>query len=1103
MKLPIEAFRTQIIETVSASAVTIITADTGAGKSTQVPQYLLEAGFQNIVVTQPRRLAARTVAQRVAEERGEVLGDAIGLRTREERVGDNRSACMFVTDGLAVNNALNGGFEIERDGVLVIDETHEWNMNIEVLTALARKHLGSGRTKIVFMSATLDAERLSSFFDGAPIIDVPGKLYPIENRPVNGDLVTDTADLLKAGRNVLVFQPGKAEIERVIVALQGMKLDAELLSLHGSMTAEEQQAAFRHYGRPKCVVATNVAQTSITIDDIDAVVDGGMEKTTSVINGIEGLYIQPISHADAKQRRGRAGRTRPGIYIDHCPTTERPSYATPEVQRGDLSQTILRMAVSGIDMGTTKFFHSPGDDALVRATSSLRVLGLMDDNGPTDKGKRVAEFPLSVRSACMLIEAEKRGVVDDVLTAVAMFETGDITTKVKDEYGEDTRPWKAFTKDEKECDVLAQMAVLRATSTLAQSKFRANGIHGKAVSMVRNCRRELAEAIKNKIKNIRTSTGSRSDIKRSIAAGMLDRLYQNNGGDTYQTASDLMSRRINRDSAVQSYPQWVLADPWDLQFTTKKGGKMTHCLLRNVTAIDPSFLSDIAPHLVDTRTGIDPMYDAHQDSVVSTTEIWFLKQKVSSSVVQDRAHAQAHEIFAQYLTNQIFARSASANAGDVLQNYSQWEVITACRAIVQQAENLNTRAGTQVFVESDYRWVLGWVLNHLSGACCMADLCPENIRIPALNQKMVDRIAHDFPVSIMIGNEEYTVIYGSGTPYINLRDSLHLWQIRQQLEMNLPGGSALEISLTHGWNQIRSSNVEDLRKQVKEWEDRRQWDYWITRAPQINVNLWSIERILSEFEIQVDAAGISIDHTPIMAYGVVTADRFYQWCRSLEEATAILEETKTILNKGLKKDALDLLYTNIRELWYKLEEYDSSRISDATSEEFQDKIQRVLDNRSADLQYLKTLHAELETVVATVEEQHRMATEAVSQMGDTISVSEAGLILEFAQTVAQRLGAKAAAQFLDSQRNAPYGRARIQDSIEGECPQLRNKKSGRKFLGFGKASDVYTWLEAAVNWLRTQPEIKPAKKSIAAPNTETAPLARADLNQLKAKFNRR
>lgn len=1095
MKLPIEAFRTQIIETVSSSAVTIITADTGAGKSTQVPQYLLEAGFQNIVVTQPRRLAARTVAQRVAEERGEQLGDVIGLRTREERVGNDRSPCMFVTDGLAVNNALNGGFGVNRDSVLVIDETHEWNMNIEVLTALARKHFGTTRTKIVFMSATLDTNRLSSFFDGAPVIDIPGKLYPIENRPATkGDLVADTADLLKSGRNVLVFQPGKAEIERVITALQGMRLNAELLPLHGSMTAVEQRSAFGHYDRPKCVVATNVAQTSITIDDIDAVVDGGLEKTTSFVNGIEGLYIQPISRADARQRRGRAGRTKPGIYIDHCPTENRPDYAIPEVMRGDLSQTILRLAVSGIDMENTPFFHAPDANTIERATHSLKILELIDSNGPTDKGKRVSEFPLSVRSACMLIEAEKRGVVDDVLTAVALLETGDITTRVKNEFGEDTHPWKAFTGNEKECDVLAQMAVLRAALAMAQTKFRLYGIHGKTVSMVRNCRREIAEAVKNKIKNIRTSSRSRPDIIKSIAAGMLDRLFKNHGGNVYQAPGELIGRRINRDSVVvtQDYlPEWVIADPWDLQFTTKLGGKMTHRLLRNVTAIKPEFLSEIAPHLVETRTGIDPMYDATLDSVVSTTEIWFNGQQISSSVVQSPSHEKAPEVFAQYLTNRIFRHHASPG---------ELEVISTCRAIVRQAENLNSRAGKQVFVESDYQWVLGWIIGRPGGACRMADLNPASIQIPELNQQLVDRINHNFPVSIRVGDnrEEYTVNYGSGAPYIQIRDVTQLWRIRQS-NLFLPGGTLLAVQLTIGWHQIQSIDIDDLRKQVKEWEDRRQWEYWISDAPQIDISTWSIERILTEFDVRVDVAGTSIDHTPIMAYGVVTSDQITHWFRTLEEAIPMLQGMKSTLRKELRKNAAEQLYVTIRDLWYKLGTYNNTYCSDSGLE---DRVSRVLQHRGQDLESMEALKVELEAVVSSVEKLRLEAEKAVSQMGDNISASESEMILEFAKTVASLLGTKVAADLLVRQRNAPYGRARIQDAIEGECPQLRNKRSGKRFINFNRASDVYTWLDAAVKWLRVQPDNEPAQTPKSLPSTDNT-LVKTDLSQLKAKFNRR
>ncbi|MFB6225463.1 MAG: DEAD/DEAH box helicase, partial [Candidatus Paceibacteria bacterium] len=211
MNLPINSYRQQIIEAVQNNPVTIITAETGAGKSTGVPQFLLEAGYSP-VITQPRRLAASSVAERVAEERGEQLGGTVGYRTAVDRQDTQKTRCLFSTDGLALVRELMG--QRSRD-VLVIDEAHEWNENIEVLVSWAKQQIEQGADfKVVLMSATLESEKLSEFFGGALVIEVPGRLYPVEERQPQGENPEDdVANLVREGRNVLMFQPGTGEIQ--------------------------------------------------------------------------------------------------------------------------------------------------------------------------------------------------------------------------------------------------------------------------------------------------------------------------------------------------------------------------------------------------------------------------------------------------------------------------------------------------------------------------------------------------------------------------------------------------------------------------------------------------------------------------------------------------------------------------------------------------------------------------------------------------------------------------------------------------------------------------------------------------------------------------
>jgi HrpA-like RNA helicase len=295
--------------------------------------------------------------------------------------------------------------------------------------AIPKRQIEAGADfKVVLMSATLEADKLAAFFNGAPVIEVPGRLFPVEVKTPSMRLIDDVAALVSAGRNVLVFQPGKQEITETCAALERMEVNAEILPLHGELSPEEQAKCFRHYGRPKVVVSTNVAQTSVTIDDIDAVVDSGMERRIELVEGVEGLYLKPISLADSKQRKGRAGRTKPGIYIDHCGASNRPDFSVAEIMRKRLDQTVLRLAIAGFDMEELEFFHQPEKSEIHDARQTLIGLGCMKADGSVTKiGKFVNRLPVSVQYARMLVEAERLGVVDDVLTVAAIMEMGGIT----------------------------------------------------------------------------------------------------------------------------------------------------------------------------------------------------------------------------------------------------------------------------------------------------------------------------------------------------------------------------------------------------------------------------------------------------------------------------------------------------------------------------------------------------------------------------------------------------------------------------------------------------------------------------------------------------
>lgn len=642
LNLPIADYREQILQAIAANSAVVITAETGAGKSTQVPQFLMEAGYR-VVVTQPRRLAASTVAERVADEVGCRLGEEVGFRTGFERKDSAATKVLFCTDGLQLVRELTGNGATD---VLIIDEVHEWNVNIETLVAWTRKRLSEGANfKVVLMSATLDAAKLAAFFgEKTPVISVPGRLFPVEKRSGRtSELVSTVQQLVSEGRNVLVFQPGKREIEATISALRD--IEAEVLPLHGDMDSSDQRRAFRHYDRPKVVVATNVAQTSITIDDIDAVVDSGVERRIELADGIEGIYLKDISQADSSQRAGRAGRCKEGIYVlcSNTPLEERQAYPKAEIERVRLDQLVLRLAVTGFDATALKFFHQPDEKVLIDAKRALHALGAMLEDGSVTKiGRQMARMPIGVQFARMVVEADRLGEEEDVTTIVALLEAGGLRASKENS-------WRELTT-EKESDLLAELDLFVACENFHGEEFRANGIFAKAYFRAKEIRVKLRQALQGAgIRFDRSENHDRKAILKACVAGMVDHLFQS-GSSGYHNGSG-GTREKARESVVSGSPEWIVGLPKDIEFQSRRGKGIIN-LVSMVTAVDPQWLVEVAPQLVRVETGISPDFDPEKDIVVSTTRTFFKDVKVKEEVVPDPAHSEASAVFANWLASQ-------------------------------------------------------------------------------------------------------------------------------------------------------------------------------------------------------------------------------------------------------------------------------------------------------------------------------------------------------------------------------------------------------------------------------------------------------------------
>ena len=448
--LPIDPLLPRIVEALRASPSLVLEAPPGAGKTTRVPRALLDAGFAatgEIVVLEPRRLAARLAARRVAEELGEEVGGTIGYQMRFEDVSSARTRVRFVTEGTLTRRLLRDR-ELRGVAVVLLDEFHERHLDGDLALALLRRlQLGSRPDlKLVAMSATLDAAPVAAFLGDAPRVRSEGRLFPIEiehlpesdDRRLESQVSSAVRGLLDAGLDgdVLVFLPGALEIRRAAEACAGLahKADLLLLPLHGSMPPAEQDRAVRPADRRKVILSTNVAETSVTIDGVVAVIDSGLARVASCSpwSGLPTLKVAKIARASATQRAGRAGRTRPGrcqrLYTSGD-FLARAEHESPEIARADLAETALDLAALGVrDLAGFGWFEAPPAASLAAAEALLARLGAVDRGAITTTGERMQRFPVHPRLGRMLVEAERRGVASDAATVAALLGEREITS---------------------------------------------------------------------------------------------------------------------------------------------------------------------------------------------------------------------------------------------------------------------------------------------------------------------------------------------------------------------------------------------------------------------------------------------------------------------------------------------------------------------------------------------------------------------------------------------------------------------------------------------------------------------------------------------------
>jgi ATP-dependent helicase HrpB len=614
--LPIDAVLPDVVRALSPSGASVVLeAPPGAGKTTRAPRVLLDAGVEGeIVVLEPRRLAARLAARRVADELGERVGETVGYTVRFEDVSSARTRIRFVTEGV-LTRRLVGDPELRGVSVVMLDEIHERHLQGDVALALLRRLQRTRRPdlKLAAMSATLDAGPIAAFL-GCEVVRSEGKRFDVaiehlaaaDDRKLELQVASAVRSLVNAGLDghVLVFLPGAADIRRALESCAKLATESDLLllPLHGDLAPAEQDRAVAPSNKRKVILSTNVAESSVTIDGVVAVVDSGLVRVArhAPWSGLPTTSIEKTSRASATQRAGRAGRTRPGralrLYTkaDH---DARPEHETPEILRVDLAQTLLELHASGAR--DLEWLDPPKPESVTAAETLLVRLGAIDEAGSlTDIGQRMLSFPLHPRQARLLVEAERRGVADEGCVLAALVGERDLRASSKTRFDGPTHAGSHGATERSDLLALLDLFHEAEGSGLSASSLRAIGLDPGGAHAALRATKQLRRALGDlrRAQDRRSSapaTRARPDSPKavddallvSILAGFPDRVARRRKPGSRDLAlAQGGTAELAETSAVRDAP-WMVAVEAEL-FRGRT-------VVRVASEIEPEWLIDL------------------------------------------------------------------------------------------------------------------------------------------------------------------------------------------------------------------------------------------------------------------------------------------------------------------------------------------------------------------------------------------------------------------------------------------------------------------------------------------------------------------------------
>ncbi|KHC36498.1 pre-mRNA-splicing factor ATP-dependent RNA helicase PRP43 [Candida albicans P76055] len=635
--LPVHAQREEFLKIFHSTQIMVFVGETGSGKTTQIPQFVLYDEMphltgKQVACTQPRRVAAMSVAARVADEMDVELGEEVGYNIRFENNSGSKTILKYMTDGMLLREAIED-HDLTRYSCIILDEAHERTLATDILMGLLKQvSVRRPDLKIIIMSATLDAEKFQNYFNNAPLLAVPGRTHPVEiyytpefQRDYLDAAIRTVLQIhaTEGEGDILLFLTGEEEIEDACrkISLEGDELVREqncgplkVYPLYGSLPPHQQQKIFEPAptnpnpnGRPgrKVIISTNIAETSLTIDGIVYVVDPGFSKQ-KVYNPrvrVESLLVSPISKASAQQRAGRAGRTRPGkcfrLYTEEAFKKELIEQSYPEILRSNLSSTVLELKKLGIDdLVHFDFMDPPAPETMMRALEELNYLQCLSDEGDlTALGRLASQFPLDPMLAVMLIGSPAYSCSEEILTIVAMLSVPNVFVRPASARKRADEAKLSFAQADG--DHLTLINVYEAfispeASEIGTHKWcRDNFLSYRSLTSAKNVRNQLQRLMQKYDLQLISQYNQVSEfeywenVKKALVAGFFMQVAKKKSGNKgYLTVKDNQDVLIHPSTVLSKEGEWLIYNEFVL--TSKN-------YIRTVTVVKPEWLVEIAP----------------------------------------------------------------------------------------------------------------------------------------------------------------------------------------------------------------------------------------------------------------------------------------------------------------------------------------------------------------------------------------------------------------------------------------------------------------------------------------------------------------------------